>query len=51
MMGGVSKKNSVWKSTGDNRNPLKVTHSGRGLNCLVCWFDVDLDTMVEKKEK
>ena len=50
-MGDVLKKNTVWKSTGDKRNPLNATHSGRGLNRLVFWFEVDLDAMVEKKMK
>ena len=48
-MGDVQKKNTVWKSTGDKRNPLNATHSGRGLNRLVFQFEVDLDAMVEKK--
>ena len=51
IMGDVSKLNTVWKSTGETRNPLNATHSGRGLNRLVCWFEVDLDAMVEKNWK
>ena len=46
ILGDVSKLNIVWKSTGDKRNLLKATHSGLGLNCLVCWFEVDIDVMV-----